>query len=111
MTTQPSGDAARGYSIIIPRETLARAAEHLERLKANQVQAGAHLRDRLVGSDAHALTALDLLGQLIDTKRPQMFAEMAVCGDGSDWTLTELGLLGDISIAIPVTVFDDGNHR
>jgi hypothetical protein len=109
---QTSGDAAaRGYSIIIPRETLARAAEYLERLKANQVQAGAHLRDRLMGSDVHALTALDLLGQLIDTKRPQVFAEVAVCGDGSDWTLVELGILGDISIAIPVTVFDNGNHR
>ena len=41
---------------------------------------------------------------------PQIFAESAVAGDGSDWNLTELGILGDISIAVPVSVFDNGNH-
>jgi hypothetical protein len=57
------------------------------------------------------MTARDLLGELLDTKSPQIFAESEVAGDGSDWTLTELRMLGDISIAVPVTVFDDGNHR
>jgi hypothetical protein len=57
------------------------------------------------------MTAEDLLGKLFDTKQPQIFAEMAVAGDGSDWSLTELGLLGDVSIAVPVTIFDDGNHH
>lgn len=56
------------------------------------------------------MTELDLLGKLVDTKKPQIFAEMAVAGDGSDWSLTELRLLGDVSIAVPVTVFDDANH-
>lgn len=31
-------------------------------------------------------------------------------GDGSDWNLTELGLLGDVSITVPVTIFDNGHH-
>jgi hypothetical protein len=57
------------------------------------------------------MTELELLGKLMDTKRPQIFAEKAVAGDGTDWSLTELGLLGDVSIAVPVTVFDDGNHH
>jgi hypothetical protein len=52
----------------------------------------------------------DLLGKLFDTKKPQIFAEMVVVGDGTDWNLSELGLLGDVSIAVPVTIFDDGNH-
>ena len=56
------------------------------------------------------MTELDILGKLFDTKQPQIFAEMAVAGDGSDWSLTELGLLGDVSIAVPVTIFDNGNH-
>lgn len=112
MTMQPSGNAAApAYSIIIPEETAARAADYLERLRVSRTQPGAYLRDRLQGADLHALTELDLLGTLIDTKPPQMFAETAVSGDGSDWSLVELGLLGDISIAVPVTVFDDGNHR
>lgn len=111
MTMQTSGDAAApGYSIIIPEETVARAADYLESLRAGRAQPGARLRDRLQDSNIPALTELELLGKLIDTKPPQIFAEMAVSGDGSDWSLTELGLLGDISIAVPVTVFDDGNH-
>jgi hypothetical protein len=56
------------------------------------------------------MTDLDLLGRLFDTKLPQIFAESAVAGDGTDWSPTELGLLGDVSIAVPVTVFDDGRH-
>lgn len=112
MTVHSSSDAAApGYSIIIPEETAARAADYLERLRASRTQPGARLRDRLQGSDVQALTELDLLGKLIDTKPPQIFAEMAVSGDGSDWSLIELGLLGDISIAVPVTVFDDGKHH
>jgi hypothetical protein len=57
------------------------------------------------------MAPLQLLGELLDTKPPQIFAESAVAGDGTDWSLTELGLLGDVSIAVPVTVFDNGNHR
>jgi len=33
-----------------------------------------------------------------------------VAGEVSDWNLTELGILGDISISVPVTVFDNGLH-
>jgi hypothetical protein len=56
------------------------------------------------------MTEQGLLGELLDTKLPQIFGESAVAGDGSDWSPTELGLLGDVSIAVPVTIFDDGNH-
>lgn len=38
-------------------------------------------------------------------------AEKIQLGDGTDWTLTELGLLGDISIAMSVTIFDNGAHQ
>jgi hypothetical protein len=50
------------------------------------------------------------LDALLNTKPPLIFAESAVAGDGSDWNLTELGILGDISIAVPVTIFDNGHH-
>ena len=89
---------------------MARAADYLEALRVGRTQPGALLRDRLQGADVRAMTERELLGRLFDTKQPQVFAEMAVAGNGSDWSLTELGLLGDVSIAVPVTVFDDGNH-
>ena len=52
----------------------------------------------------------DFLSALLRTKQPLIFAESAVAGDGSDWSQIELGLLGDISVAMEVTVFDDGRH-
>lgn len=101
---------ASKYSIIIPGETAARASDYLESLRAGRTRPGVRLRDRLRGSNLESLTELDLLGEAVDTKSPLIFAETAVSGDGSDWNPTELGLLGDISIAVPVTVFDDGDH-
>lgn len=111
MTTQTSDTTgAPGYSIIIPEGTLGRASDYLEVLRVGRAQAGAFLNDRLQGVDLRAMTEQDLLGRLFDTKQPQIFAEAAVVGDGSDWNLAELGLLGDVSVAVPVTIFDDGNH-
>ena len=102
---------ASGHSIIVPEDTIVRAANYLEALQGGRSQPGVLLGDRLQGLDLDKMTEQDLLASLFDTKRPQIFAEMAVAGDGSDWSLTELGLLGDISVAVPVTIFDDGNHR
>lgn len=111
MTTQASYTTdAPAYSIIIPEDTLARASDYLQALRVGRAQAGSLLADRLRGADLRAMMELELLGKLFDTRRPQIFAEMGVAGDGSDWNLTELGLLGDISIAVPVTIFDDGSH-
>ena len=31
-------------------------------------------------------------------------------GDGRDWNQKELSILGDISIAVPVTIYDNGRH-
>ena len=108
--TSSSTAGMPGYSILIPEETLARASDYLDCLRAGKAQAGARLHSRLEGADLQAMTELEFLGELLDTKQPQVFAESAVAGDSSDWNLTELGLLGDVSIAVPVTVFDDGDH-
>lgn len=111
MNTQPSNnDIAPDYSIIIPEATLARASEYLQALKVDRTAAGGKLAVRLQGVDLRGMTEQGLLGSLFDTKEPQIFAEQEVFGDGKDWNLTELGLLGDISVGVPVTIFDDGNH-
>lgn len=99
------------YSIIVPDETKARAAEYLQSLRVDPTQAGAYLGDRLSSADIGSITELDLLGCLFDTKKPRFYAESEVRGNGFDWNLTELGLLGDVSVAVPVTIFDNGNHK
>lgn len=106
----PDTAVAPAYSILIPEDTVARAADYVQALRAGRTRPGALLRDRLTVTDVPSMTEGDLFGKLFDTRQPQIFAESAVAGDGSDWNLTELGLLGDVSMAVPVTVFDDGNH-
>lgn len=103
--------ATTSYSILIPEETLPRLGDYRRSLQEGRTQPGGRLRQRLQGMDLKSMTDRELLGELLETKLPQIFAESAVAGDGSDWTLTELGLLGDVSVAMPVTVFDNGNHR
>jgi hypothetical protein len=102
---------ASTYSIIIPEETMARVATYFSAVQSGQLQAGQKLKSRLKHMDLRTLRDFDFFGELLDTKVPQIFAESAVVGDGTDWNLIELGVLGDVSIAVPVTVFDDGNHR
>jgi len=107
MTVAP---ARPGYSILIPADTLTRAGDYLVSLRSRSHEPGAELAARLQGRRLESLDVDDLLGELIDTKQGQIFAESAVAGDGSDWNLTELGLLGDVSVAVPCTIFDDGHH-
>ena len=57
------------------------------------------------------ITIPQFIEHLLRTKKPQIFAEMSVSGNGSDWNQAELSILGDISIAVPVTVYDNGLHR
>jgi len=72
---------------------------------------GNFLDNELAGNDIGNLLSIQLLELLINTKRPRIYAENEVQGNGADWTLDELRLMGDISIAVPVTVFDNGLHN
>ena len=98
------------HTLIIPEKTRAHLAEYLASLRVDRSGAGKRLKDNLAGLDLATLTEAGFLDVLLNTKPPQIFAESAVAGDGSDWNLTELGILGDISIAVPVTIFDNGHH-
>ena len=79
-------------------------------LLAGNAPAEKRLRDNLAGFELATLTEAGVLDALLNTKPPLIFVESVVAGDGSDWNLTELGILGDISIPVPVTIFDNGNH-
>jgi hypothetical protein len=71
---------------------------------------GQRLQGRLAGQSLERMSLETFFGELFETKEPRYFAESEVYGDGTDWNLTELGLLGDVSVAVPVTIFDDGRH-
>lgn len=98
------------HTILVPDETRSRLAGYLTSLRTGEERAGKRLAAALASLDLNKLTSAAFQDALINTKVPQIFAESAVSGDGSDWNLRELGILGDISIALPVTVFDNGLH-
>jgi hypothetical protein len=108
--SSPVADATvqHPYSIIIPPETLRNAEKYIDALNSDGKPAGGHLKSKLKSGEV--LTPLKLLGLLFDTKPPKIFAESAITGDGTDWNNDELKLLGDVSVAVPVTIFDDGKH-
>ncbi|MEP3890377.1 MAG: hypothetical protein ABJN69_07905 [Hellea sp.] len=113
-------NSERDYSIILSKETLARIEQYAVSLNqggpygARLAEGISALEPRGRGARSFDLKTLDkwqLLSILINSKTPQIFAESQVVGDGSDWTLTELGLLGDFSIGMAVTVYDNGAHE
>jgi hypothetical protein len=98
------------YPFLIHQKTYDLATQYLTRLQQGH-PSGQYLRDDISSQSIDTWTVDHFLEALINTKRPQIFAESAVCGDGSDWTLDELSILGDIGVAVPVNIFDNGRHR
>ncbi len=99
------------HTLLVPHPTRERVAEYRSALQSGQLQAGQRLAAELETLDPTRWTDAALLEALVHTKAPRIFAESEVAGDGSDWNLTELRILGDLSFAVPVTVFDNGSHH
>ncbi len=99
------------YTILISQSSWDDFLETYRLEIAQGGQPGSLLRNRLISKPDATETGLDFLRELVNTKKPQIFAESAVIGDGSDWTMSELAILGDVSIATPATIFDNGRHQ
>ena len=97
------------YRILFHNDTYDKASIYLDGLKAGTTP-GKYLGDRLINVDIHQITVAEFIELLLRTKLPQIFAESEVYGNGTDWSREELSILGDINIATPVTVFDNGSH-
>ena len=95
---------------VIPPETLIKAKNLLTSASSGRAELGRHVRDSLRRVGVESLGKLDLIKALFRTRQPTLFAEKCVAGDGSDWTLDELSILGDVSIAARVEIFDNGAH-
>ena len=99
------------YKIIMHGESFQRAALYQKDLAAGKVTPGTYLNRKLGQTDISQLMTTDFIELIVRTKKPQIFAESAVFGDGTDWNQTELSLLGDMGICVPVQVFDNGLHN
>jgi hypothetical protein len=100
----------KSYQVLVSQETFDQSSAYLEKLRTGK-STGSYLQSQLCDQDIFEISNHNFIELLLRTKRPRIFAESAVYGDGTDWTQEELAILGDISIAIPVTVYDDAKHR
>lgn len=98
------------YRVLMHRDALKKAEGYLAALKAER-KPGKYLQAQINAADLATVTTDAFVEMLMRTKVPKIFAESAVFGDGRDWNLTELSILGDISIATTVTIFDNGLHK
>jgi hypothetical protein len=99
------------YNVLIHQDAYNKVIVYFQNIQKKALKVGTRLSKRLMDTDLTDLTIDDFIEQLIQTKYPQIFAESAVYGDGSDWTQKELSILGDIAIAAQVTVYDNGVHH
>ena len=97
------------YRVLIGKRLIEKTGDYADQLTRAASSAGALLARRLPQTRA-PLTANRLLQALLETRQPQIFAESQIAGDGTDWNHEELSILGDLSIAAEVLVYDDGKH-
>lgn len=89
-------------------QTLAKADIYLADLRSGKKRAGAYLRQctGTIPNNAHELITL-----LMNTRKPQFFSESQSRIDGTDWTIEECSILGDVSFNTTDTVaFNNGGH-
>jgi len=98
------------YKILMHKTAFQNAEKYLNYIQKSKVQPGKFLENLLTETNSSQLTPIEFIEHLVNTKKPQIFAESEVVGDGTDWNQIELSLLGDIGIAVPVSVFDNGLH-
>lgn len=103
--------AKKNYRWILNREFRQRLRDWRSALSKGSVTPGKHLEAVLKGRDPAGMTSPALFHALMQTRKPAIFAESEVRGDGSDWTFEEMAILGDVTCAMPVTVFDNGLHH
>jgi len=97
------------YDILIHPATHAKVVEYHDALRAGDIPGG-NLKALLSRNNSGLPDAASLLEMMVNTKHPHIFAESSVHGDGTDWNARELSILGDLSMAVPVMVYDDGRH-
>ena len=100
----------KAYKALLHQQSYQKAKDYQEALRQQKQTAGNYLAKKLNDIDLSALSTEQFLEKLVQTKKPQIFAESDVEGNGSDWNQTELSILGDIGMAVPVQIYDNGRH-
>ena len=99
-----------GYDIVMSERTLENINMYKDSLISGEEQPGKFLREKLeeTGKSLEDLSTAEFIEVILSTKKPKFFAESAIQGGGRDWNNTELAILGDINVTVPVQVYDNG---
>jgi len=99
------------YELLLSAETERKITSYMGELDHSPEIAGERLKTVLSSSTASYKYGIEeFTRSLLQTKIPLIFAESHISGDGTDWNLTELSILGDISTALSVCIYDNGAH-
>ena len=98
------------YTVLAHSSTMNKVRAYKENVLLSKIETGFYLYKSLKGEDLSKISDKEFLEIIVNTKKPQIFAESSVKGDGSDWNLDELSILGDVSIATPVKIYDNAAH-
>ena len=85
------------YTFTLHPDTEAELKQYQEQLVLDRLQAGRYLKQALADVSDQALQQLALdefIERFINTKHPQIFAEMSISGDGSDNFSEETDFIG-----------------
>lgn len=98
------------YDIILSDTTLRMINSYKTELSSNTTKPGAYLA-KLLDDERINLEQTSnerFIELLLLTKKPLIFAESEINGNGSDWNADELRILGDLGIAMNVEIYDNG---
>lgn len=97
------------YKALASRETMKKVTAYHRSLAEGEMP-GKYFKKRLANLPVEKLSEAEFLEIFVNTKKLCIYPESSIWGDGTDWNQRELSILGDISIGIPVTIYDDGRH-
>lgn len=101
----------QSYQFVFHQKTIQKLNAYHHDLLLGKTEMGFYLYKELQGVQLTELSSRAFLEAILNTKKPKIFAESEVNGDGTDWNQEELSILGDLGAAVPVMIYDNGRHR
>lgn len=97
------------YKILISEKTMENIIKYKMDLIYGRKHPGKFLAQSLLylNKPVQNLNLDEFIDVILSTKKSTLFAD-AVKGGGKDWNDTEISILGDINVAIPVKIYDNG---
>lgn len=101
------------YDIVLHELSLQKLVSYKNEIEKGEASPGVLLDNefkklKLSSHQLSTISAKEFLNILLSTKKPCIFAESAIQGNGRDWNNQELSILGDIDVTMTATIYDNG---